>query len=232
MGETIHEYKKKYHIIRLNMAKEISHGISVSNLAFHIGRELKLSEDECHDLAVAGFVHDIGKMELWKYVFGHENETLTIEEMKYVRWHASFGADILRRMGYSEKIVKMVRHHHENCDGSGYPKNLTREDIPFGARILRISDVFAALTSNRPYRKAFDVDTAIDLMIEESRYYDIEVFLAFLRVVHGNDLGRIMNWGGREQMEDFSSGVSDLMMEQIPLTPEQISLMLQESQII
>ena len=62
--------------------------------------------------------------------------------------------------------------------------NLVREDIPIGARILRVSDVFAALTADRPYRKAFDVDTAMEMMIEESKNYDIQVFLAFMNVVH------------------------------------------------
>lgn len=192
MSEGIHEYKKKYHIIQLNMEKEISHGIRVSNLAFRIGQELGCSREECHNLAIAGFLHDIGKMELEKYISGHEDDTLTIEEMKYVRWHASFGASILKKEGYPEEIIEMVRHHHENCDGSGYPKNLTREEIPFGARILRICDVFAALTSDRPYRKAFDIDTALELMIEESRYYDLEVFLAFMRVVHSRELPALL----------------------------------------
>ena len=193
MSEVIQEYKKKYHIIRINVAKEISHSICVSNLAYRVAKELGLSEEECHDLAIAGFLHDIGKLELAKYVYGHEEETLTVEEMKYVRWHASFGADILKKQGYPEKIVEMVRHHHENCDGSGYPKNLTREEIPFGARILRVCDVFAALTSNRPYRQSFDINTAVDMMIEESKDYDVRVFLAFMRVVHSEDLDKIMN---------------------------------------
>ena len=202
MGEAIQEYKKKYPIIRINVAKEISHSICVSNLAYRVAKELGLSQEECHELAVAGFLHDIGKMELAKYVYGHEEETLTVEEMKYVRWHASFGADILEREGYSQRIVEMVRHHHENCDGSGYPKNLTREEIPFGARILRVCDVFAALTSNRPYRKSFDIDTAVDLMIEESKDYDIRVFLAFMRVIHSGDLEKIMKVQDLEERID------------------------------
>lgn len=215
MSEAAHEYKKKYHIIRFNLTKEISHGICVSNLASRIGRELKLSEEQCHNLAVAGFLHDIGKMELGKYISGHEDETLTIEEMKYVRWHSSFGASILKKEGYPEEIVEMVRHHHENCDGSGYPKNLIREEIPFGARILRVSDVFAALTSNRPYRQAFDVDTAMELMIEESRYYDIEVFLAFMRVVHSEDLTEILDRTSLEQhLEQCFADIPDFLKEQ------------------
>ena len=71
--------------------------------------------------------------------------------------------------------------------------NLVREDIPIGARIIRVSDVFAALTADRPYRKAFDVDTAMELMIEESKDYDIQVFLAFMNVVHEGNLEKILD---------------------------------------
>lgn len=85
MAERMREYKKKYPIIRISVAKEIMHGICVSNLAYRIGKEMNFSQEECYDLAVAGFLHDIGKMELVKYVYGHEEETLTIEEIKYVR---------------------------------------------------------------------------------------------------------------------------------------------------
>ena len=178
------EYKKKYPLLRLDLESEIHHGIRVSNLAYLVARELGMAEDACYQMAVAGMVHDIGKLRLEAYLTHHEGETLTIEEMKYVRWHAGIGADFLLNQGYDPEIAEIVRHHHENCDGSGYPDNLSREAIPFGARILRVCDVYAALTSDRPYRKAFDTDTAMDLMIEEAKYYDLKVFLAFQRVIH------------------------------------------------
>lgn len=198
MSETAHEYKKKYPILRPSMAKELVHGICVSNLAVRIGREMGFSAQDCYDLAVAGFLHDIGKLELYKYVKGRESETLIIEELKYVRRHPRLGAELLERNGYSARIVDMVKFHHENCDGTGYPMNLSREEIPMGARILRVCDVFAALTADRPYRKAFDVDTAMELMIEESRYYDIQVFLAFMRVIHSGNLENLLD---TEEME-------------------------------
>lgn len=206
MGEKAPLYKKKYPIIRPSIVKELSHASIVSNLAFHVGQNMQLSPEDCHDLAVAGFLHDIGKLELAQYVRGHENETLVIEEMRYVRRHSVIGAAILEKMGYSQKIVDMVKYHHENCDGTGYPMNLTRENIPIGARVLRVCDVFAALTSNRPYRQAFDVDTAVEMMIEESKDYDVGVFLAFLRVVHELGLEELLNTKDlEEKLEEFSN---------------------------
>ncbi len=193
MSRTGQEYRKKYPIIRPTIVKELAHGIAVSNLARRVGERMGLSKEECYELAVAGLLHDIGKLELAKYVYGKENETLIIEEMRYVRRHSSLGADILEKKGYSQSIVDMVRFHHENCDGSGYPMNLVREDIPLGARILRVCDVFAALTADRPYRKAFDVETAIELMIEEAKYYDVGVFMAFMNLIHEEDLEKILD---------------------------------------
>lgn len=186
-------YRKKVRIIQLSLADEISHGLCVSNLACRVARELSLPETVCYKLAVAGFLHDIGKLELRKYMYGHEEDTLTIEEMKYVRMHADLSARILEENGYPQDMVEWVHCHHENCDGSGYPRNLTKGGIPLEARIIRVCDVFAALTSKRPYREAFDVDTSVELMIDEIKNYDLKVFLAFLRVVHGDDLEQILD---------------------------------------
>ncbi len=193
MGETNHEYRKKYPIIRPSVVKEVAHGSIVSNLAYRIGKQMNFTEEECHELAVAGFLHDVGKLELARYLRGHQEETLIIEEMKYVRLHSQLGADILEKKGYSQRIVDMVRFHHENCDGSGYPTNISREEIPMGSRIIRVCDVFAALTADRPYRKAFDIDTALELMIEEAKNFDIQVFLALMTIVHEDGLEEILD---------------------------------------
>lgn len=181
--------------------------MTVSNLAYLVGKQMNFSEEDCHDLALAGFLHDIGKLELVKYVRDHEGETLVIEEMKYVRRHPRLGAEILEKKGYSQKIVDMVKFHHENCDGSGYPMNLSREDIPMGSRIIRVCDVFAALTNDRPYRKAFDIQTAMKLMIEESKDYDVQVFLAFMNVVHHEDVKKIVD------TSDFEEKMKTLIAE-------------------
>ena len=207
MSEKGREYRKKSPIIRPSVIKELAHGMTVSNLAYLVGKQMNFSEEDCHDLALAGFLHDIGKLELVKYVRDHEGETLVIEEMKYVRRHPRLGAEILEKKGYSQKIVDMVKFHHENCDGSGYPMNLSREDIPIGSRIIRVCDVFAALTNDRPYRKAFDIQTAMKLMIEESKDYDVQVFLAFMNVVHHEDVKKIVD------TSDFEEKMKTLIAE-------------------
>lgn len=169
----------------------ITHGIVVSNLAYQVAKELGEDENFCNEIAMAGMLHDIGKLKLSKYLYGRSKDTLKIEEMKYMRMHSTFSFQILKEMNYSPFIIESVYHHHENYDGSGYPDNLKGNDIPWGARILRTCDVFAALVSDRPYREAFDIETAIDLMIDEIKNFDMEVFLAFQRFINSEKFEKV-----------------------------------------
>ncbi|MBC5658888.1 HD domain-containing protein [Anaerosacchariphilus sp. NSJ-68] len=171
-----------------DVTEEINHGIRVSNLAYYVGKELGLYENQCYELAVAGMVHDIGKLCVSGYLYGRHEDTLKIEEMKYVRMHPRLGYDLLMRYDFSDDVIETILYHHENYDGSGYPENLSGDQIPLGARILRVCDVYAALTSDRPYRRAFDADAAVELMIDEVKNFDIKVFLAFQRVIHEEQL--------------------------------------------
>lgn len=164
--------------------ENIIHGICVSNLTYHIAREMGLDEDICYELAIAGIFHDIGKLQLSRYLYGRAEESFQMEGIKYMRMHSKLSYDIIQYYDLSAFILQSVLYHHENYDGSGYPDNLKGEDIPFGARILRVADTFSALISDRPYRKAFDVDTAIQIMIDEINFYDMEVFLAFQKAIH------------------------------------------------
>ena len=166
------------------LPEAIAHGAAVSALAYEIAKELDLPESECYDIAVAGVVHDIGKLQLYRYLNG--NETLNVEEMNYMRMHSTLSYEILKEKGYSPYILECVKYHHENYDGSGFPDHLAGEEIPLSARILRVCDVFTALTSKRPYRDAFDPETAVFLMIDEVKNFDMRVFIAFQRVVHDN----------------------------------------------
>lgn len=178
-------------IILEDMEYAVDHGIVVSNLAYLLASELSLGENYAYMMAMAGMVHDIGKLKLSKYLYGRKKDTLKIEEMKYVRLHSNFGFDILKEKGYSNEILQSVYHHHENYDGSGYPDNLKGDSIPLGARILRSCDVFAALTSARPYRTAFNTETAMELMIDEVKNFDMKIFLAFQRVVNSGNFNEI-----------------------------------------
>lgn len=170
-------------VISYDLETEIKHGMQVSNVAYAVGKQMKLPGQMCYELAVAGIVHDIGKLRLPGYIDDGRRH-LMIEELKYVRKHPQLGYADLKDRGYSEFILKSVYYHHENYDGSGYPDNLRGEEIPLGSRILRVADTFSALTEKRPYRDAFDTETAVRMMIDEVKNFDMQVFLAFQRAVH------------------------------------------------
>ena len=149
-------------VLEFDLSAELRHGIAVSNLAYA----------------------------LRSYINGQESNPMVIEELKYVRMHSTLGYEELKDQGYSDFVLESILYHHENYDGSGYPSNLAGKEIPIGARILRVCDVFCALSQERSYRKAFDKHTVMELMIDEIKNFDLEVFLAFQRVVHASQAGK------------------------------------------
>lgn len=178
-----------------DMEDAIDHGILVSNLSVRLSKELNQDEHFCKEIARAGMVHDIGKLKLGEYLYGRKHDTLRIEEMKYVRMHPTLGYEVLKEMNtYTEEVLDAIYHHHENYDGTGYPSNIKGDEIPFMSRILRTCDVFAALVSERPYRAAFDMETAVELMIDEVKNFDMRIFLAFLNMVHEDDFGTVKEY--------------------------------------
>ena len=180
--------------IRPYKAEELlMHGIFVSNLAYRISREMGMNDEFCEKIAMAGVLHDIGKLRIYRYIYGENNEDqMEIEKNRYIRMHSQIGYDILSTKDFDKDILEAILYHHENYDGSGYPSNLSGEDIPISARILRVCDVFAALTSDIPYRDAFDEETAIELMIDEVKNFDMKIFLTFLSVIHSVTMNELM----------------------------------------
>lgn len=176
-------------ILKQDVIEAIRHGIYVANMACAIGKELELSDDMIKELSIAGLLHDIGKLKLAKEV---EDDTMVIQQLRAVRMHSELSYEILKEEGFSEFILDSIHHHHENYDGSGYPDRLQGEDIPFGARILRVCDVFIALTSDRAYRKSIEVDAAVSTMIEEAKNYDMKIMMVFLNVINSIDVDSVI----------------------------------------
>ncbi len=178
-------------IVEEDLYDNIDHAELVAILVRLLCTQMELPLDFQHQVVMAAYLHDIGKLRLSKNLYGRDKNALQIEETKYMRMHAKVGADMLEECGFTPEICNAVHHHHENYDGSGYPGNLSAEKIPLEARILRVCDVFAALISDRPYRRAFDVDTAMELMIEDNKAFDMKIFLDFMKVFHSEGLEQV-----------------------------------------
>lgn len=186
----------------------IKHGVLVANLTYALAKEYGMSEAEAYELKVAAMVHDIGKLKLSEYLYGRTNESLPEEEKKYMSMHSKISYDVLKKYDYSDNIMEVVLSHHECYDGSGYPNGLVGEDIPIGARILKVTDEFAALISDRPYRKAFDIDTAVSIMIDEVKNLDMKVFILFQRLIHEESTHELIK-NSRIDIDDLD--ISDIL---------------------
>lgn len=167
-----------------DFADNINHGICVSNLTYLLAKEMGYEDYICDELAMAGLVHDVGKLKLSRYLYGRSEDDYAKDGTEYMRMHSKISYDILKEYEFSDLILESVLYHHENYNGTGYPSNLKGEDIPFGARVMRVADTFTALISERPYRRAFDIETAMQIIIDEIDCYDMEVFLTFQRLIH------------------------------------------------
>lgn len=127
------------------------HSQRVAEISCEIARNLRYPADEIIRIELAGRVHDIGKIGVRESVL-NKTGILTYHEHQHVKIHPEAGERILQPIIEDKEILRIVRHHHERYDGTGYPDGLSREDIPIGARILAVADSFDAMTSGRPYR--------------------------------------------------------------------------------
>ena len=160
------------------------HAQRVQRYAVALAREVGISDHPMLEaIDVAALLHDIGKLGIPDRVL-HKPGPLKQDEYDLVKQHVIIGADILSAVAFPGPLALLVRHHHENWDGTGYPDRLRGADIPTGARILAIVDCYDALTSDRPYRRALSHGAAV-AMIHERRgtMYDPEMTDAFLRIV-------------------------------------------------
>lgn len=156
----------------------------LSDYSARLGEQLRLSEDEITALRRAGIVHDVGKIAVPDAILLKPGR-LTEEEWKVVRQHPVVGERICAPLKSFRLVLPIIRHHHEKLDGSGYPDGLRGDAIPITARVIQIVDVFDALTTDRPYKKAFSTVDALQTMREElaKGWWDRPIFEEFERLV-------------------------------------------------
>ncbi len=139
----------------------------VRTYAVEIGKEMGLSEFDLEGLRAAALLHDIGKLAIPEHIISKPGR-LTPEEFEKMKIHPVVGAEILERVSFPYPVAPIVRSHHENWDGSGYPDGLKGEEIPLGARILAVVDTLDALAADRQYRRALPLSQAMAHVISLS----------------------------------------------------------------
>jgi HD-GYP domain-containing protein (c-di-GMP phosphodiesterase class II) len=151
--------------------------------ATDIASALALTRHEIDTIRQAAILHDLGKVGISENILNKKSK-LTKKELEEIRRHPSIAADILRPVHILNAIIPLILHHHERWDGKGYPDGLKGEEIPVGARIVAIADVYQALISNRPYRKAFSKKDAIKIIEDASgTQFDPKIAGIFLGII-------------------------------------------------
>ena len=152
----------------------------LSDYSARLGEHLGLAQDQIVALRRAGMVHDVGKVAVPDAILLKPGK-LSEQEWKLMREHPVVGERICAPLKSFRLVLPIIRHHHEKLDGSGYPDGLRGDAIPITARILQIVDVYDALTTERPYKRAFFITDALQTMKEEvaKGWWDPHIFEQF-----------------------------------------------------
>jgi len=182
------------------------HSERVAAVSRVIARSLGLPEDVQHKIWIGALLHDVGKIGVEDQVLRKAGK-LSEEEFDQMKAHTVIGAEIMTPIEQIREMIPAIRSHHEAWNGRGYPDGLRGEQIPLYARIVGVADTFDAITTNRPYQKAYSLQFAVETItrLTGSRF-DAKIVTAFLRAFEAGDVrAACESVGGRyedEQVEE------------------------------
>ncbi len=160
----------------------LGHSTRVAQLATSLAKEAGLSKEEIESIEVACLFHDVGKIKIPDAIL-HKRGRLDAEEIREMKRHPEYGAEILSKAPCLYKYIPAVRHHHEWYNGNGYPDRLSGDNIPLAAAIISLADSFDAMTSDRPYRRALSPQEALEAIVQNSgRQFHPEFVRLFLKM--------------------------------------------------
>jgi len=195
------------------------HSERVAVYAREFGKFLGLNSSEIEKLYISGLLHDIGKIAIPDRIL-LKPSLLTVREYDVIKYHPVLSANLVKNIDVFKDLAVIIRHHHENFDGTGYPDKLKGEQIPFLTRILSIADVFDALSTDRIYRGAFSLEESVKMMKEMKYKFDeklLDKFFGFIvdfglckgnkEFVEEEDLEKIRILRERVFFEDMLTGL-------------------------
>lgn len=179
LNSNINTIKALGNAIALKDATTNSHNYRVTIYAVRLAERLKLGQCDMQGLIKGAFLHDVGKIGISDTILLKQGK-LTLSETEIMKQHVFFGVDILKNNKWLEGAIDVVLCHHEKFNGSGYISGLEGKNIPLNARIFAIVDVFDALTSERPYKKAFSFEKSMEILKQgKGTHFDPELILTF-----------------------------------------------------
>ena|SRR5436190_7654227 len=171
-------------VISLRDAHGKGHSDHVMAFSIALGQKIKLSSTEIDLLQFAAQIHDIGKIAINEVIVNKPGR-FTEAEYLMIQHHSQLGASLIEKLELDPRIHLSILHHHENFDGSGYPHKLAGDQIPFESRIIRITDTYDALTSNRGYRPAYTHKKALSIMEQDQHCFDPDLLKVFFKMQTG-----------------------------------------------
>jgi len=164
------------------------HSERVASVSRIIARNLSLPEETRQKIWIAGVLHDVGKIGVEDQILRKVGR-LTDDEYEQMKQHTVIGADIMASIEPLREMLPVIRWHHESWNGRGYPDGKKGEQIPLWARIVAVADTFDAITTNRPYQKAFSLDEAISIITKlTGSRFDAKVVTAFFRAYESGEV--------------------------------------------
>ena len=154
-------------LVEMHQSEVGGHGRRVSELVQELARYMQISEEEVEQFRVSGLLHDIGKLSLPEMLFSKISKWDNEKEMLY-RQHPEMGEMLVKSLGLGREVSVLIKHHHERWDGSGYPAGLSKSNIPLGARVIGIVDMYDKITygvglDNKPYIRDYQKSSSYSI---------------------------------------------------------------------
>lgn len=170
-------------ILKVSDEYTFKHSVDVATMAMIIAKAYGLSEKEIYEIGIAGLLHDIGKAKIPNEVL-NKPDKLTNKEFELMKMHSTYGYQILKEKGnISNSVLLGVLQHHEKINGKGYPSGVASDKISLYARIISIADIYDALVTERPYKKAFSQRDAVEMIMSMTGELDIGAMKSFLESI-------------------------------------------------
>jgi len=170
-------------IVEIRDPYTAGHQKRVASLAISISKELDLDKDKIEAIGTAAIIHDIGKINIPASILARPGKISSLE-YDMIKTHPQLGYEMVKRIEFPWPIAKIILHHHERLDGSGYPEGLKGKDIVLAAKIIAVADTVEAMSSHRPYRPALGIDKALEEIKKGSgKLYDRKVVEACVKII-------------------------------------------------
>ncbi|MBV8200361.1 MAG: HD domain-containing protein [Acidobacteria bacterium] len=181
------------------------HSERVAAVSRVIARHLLLPEEVQHKVWIGALLHDVGKIGVEDTILRKETE-LTAEEYQQMKMHTVIGAEIMQPIEQLREMIPAIHWHHEAWNGRGYPDSLRGEQIPLFARIVAVADTFDAITTNRPYQQAGNLQFAVDTITKlTGSRFDAKVVSAFLSAVQAGEVRPMVPREGRVTLPEIEA---------------------------